>query len=257
MKFDDLDTKMRQFETAHDYCVLPGIYMVARLDGRGFTRLTKETHQFEAPYDVRFRDLMIGTIEHLMGASFRIVYGYTQSDEISLLFHLKADMFERKLRKLNSILAAEASAFFSLKLGSIGAFDCRISELTSHELVRDYFRWRQEDATRNALNAHCYWSLRKEGVSFRDATNQLLGLSSSNKNEFLFKRGVNFNRLPAWQKRGSGVIWESYEKIGFNPKSGKAVATVRRRCQPILELPMKGAYDEFIRQRIAEADFTR
>ena len=37
MKFDDLDGKMRVFETAHDHCVLPGIYIVARLDGRGFT----------------------------------------------------------------------------------------------------------------------------------------------------------------------------------------------------------------------------
>jgi len=36
------------FETAHDLCVLPGLHMVARLDGRGFTRLTKEVHQFEA-----------------------------------------------------------------------------------------------------------------------------------------------------------------------------------------------------------------
>ena len=36
MKFDDLDDRMRVFETAHDLCVLPGLYMVARLDGRGF-----------------------------------------------------------------------------------------------------------------------------------------------------------------------------------------------------------------------------
>ena len=34
MKFDELDDKMRVFETAHDLCILPGIYMVARLDGR-------------------------------------------------------------------------------------------------------------------------------------------------------------------------------------------------------------------------------
>ena len=25
MKFDDLDSKMRVFETAHDLCVLPGV----------------------------------------------------------------------------------------------------------------------------------------------------------------------------------------------------------------------------------------
>lgn len=43
MKFDDLDARMRVFETVHDQCVLPGIFMVARLDGRSFTKLTKET----------------------------------------------------------------------------------------------------------------------------------------------------------------------------------------------------------------------
>ena len=34
MKFDELDRMMRIFETAHDDCVLPEIFMVARLDGR-------------------------------------------------------------------------------------------------------------------------------------------------------------------------------------------------------------------------------
>lgn len=60
MKFDELDDRMRVFETAHDQCVLPGMYMVARLDGRNFTRLTKEVIKFEAPFDVRFRDMREG-----------------------------------------------------------------------------------------------------------------------------------------------------------------------------------------------------
>ncbi len=47
MKFDELDARLRVFETAHDLCVLPGLFMVARIDGRNFTRLTKETHKFE------------------------------------------------------------------------------------------------------------------------------------------------------------------------------------------------------------------
>lgn len=78
MKFDDLDAKMCVFETAADSCVLPGLYMAARIDGRSFTRLTKEIHHFEAPYDVRFRDYMVATVEHLMQCGFRVIYGYTQ-----------------------------------------------------------------------------------------------------------------------------------------------------------------------------------
>ena len=42
MDFDELDRTMRVFETNSDQCVLPSIYMVARIDGRSFTRLTKE-----------------------------------------------------------------------------------------------------------------------------------------------------------------------------------------------------------------------
>src|SRR5215475_14364725 len=111
MKFDDLDKKMRQFETSHDFCVLPGIFMVARIDGRSFTRLTKEVHRFEAPFDERFRDMMLATAEHLMaGCGFDVTYGYTQSDEISLLFAPDESAFGRKLRKLHSVLAGEASA---------------------------------------------------------------------------------------------------------------------------------------------------
>ena len=74
MKFDDLDKKMRVFETSADLCVLPGMFMVARMDGRSFTRLTKEVCQFDAPFDVRFRDPMVATAESLMTCGFRVLY---------------------------------------------------------------------------------------------------------------------------------------------------------------------------------------
>ena len=86
MIFEELDKKMRIYEESLDQSILPDLYMAARLDGRSFTRLTKEICQFEAPFDIRFRDLMIQTTKALMECGFRIVYGFTESDEISLLF---------------------------------------------------------------------------------------------------------------------------------------------------------------------------
>jgi len=249
MKFDELDERMRVYETALDLCVLPGIYMVARLDGRGFTRLTKEVHKFEAPFDARFRDYMLQTAEHLMsGCGFDVLYGYTQSDEISLLFALEEDGFGRKLRKLLSVLSGEASARFSLLLGAVATFDCRISQLPSAEHVVDYFRWRNEDAHRNALSAHCYWLLRKQGQSVGQATAALKGLSVAAKNELLFQNGVNFNDLPSWQKRGSGLYWEEYDRPAKNPKTGEQVIARRRRIRHDLELPMKDEYSAFLRR---------
>jgi tRNA(His) 5'-end guanylyltransferase len=246
MKFDELDQKMRVFETAHDHCVLPELYMVARIDGRSFTRLTKEIHQFEAPFDISFRDHMVETTQHLMSCGFLVVYGYTQSDEISLLFHLNEGSFSRKVRKYNSVLAGEASAKFSVLLGDVASFDCRIVQLPNQNLVIDYFRWRNEDAFRNALNAHCYWVLRNDGETAQSATDALHKLSVSDKNELLFQHGINFNELPAWQKRGTGLYWETYEKEGKNPITGETVIAQRQRVKIDFHLPMRADYSEFI-----------
>jgi tRNA(His) guanylyltransferase len=226
MNFDVLDAKMRVFEESHDQSVLPGIFMVARLDGRGFTGLTKERHSFQAPFDERFRDMMAAATEHVMTCGVRAVFGYTQSDEISVLLHRDCDSFSRKLRKLTSILAGEASAKFSLLLSDIGAFDCRISQLPSAQ---------------------------EEGQSVSIATGTIKGLSVSAKNELLFKRGINFNDLPAWQKRGIGMKWEEFDKEGVNPKTGQVAIARRRRLHRIMDLPRGDEYTAMLRDIAAAA----
>ena len=250
MRFDDLDAAMRVYETAHDYSVLPRMWIVVRLDGRSFTRLTKEVHRFAHPFDERFRDLMVATTTHLLDRGLKIVYGYTQSDEISLLLHPDDDSFGRKTRKLISILAGEASAKFSLLLGDLGVFDGRGSELPAADLVVDYFRWRQEDAHRNAINGHCYWLLRDQGLSPRTAHARLRGVSVAAKHELLFTHGINVNDLPAWQKRGVGLVWETYTRLGTDPRTGQQVPAVRRRIATELELPFGVAYGRFIAEMV-------
>lgn len=228
------------------------MYMVARIDGRNFTRLTKDVHKFQAPFDSTFRDYMVSTVQHLMNCGFNVVYGYTESDEISLLFDLHETAFSRKHRKYNSILAGEASAKFSLLLGSLAAFDCRLCELPNKQLVVDYFRWRSEDAHRNALNAHCYWKLREDNYTKAQATKKLQGMSTSDKNELLFRYGVNFNDVPQWQKRGVGLYWVETEKEGFNPVKKRQTTVKRRTLYTDYNLPMKDQYDQFLANILAE-----
>jgi len=246
MNFEDLDKKMRVYEQSLDQILLPELYMVARLDGRSFTKLTKEICKFEAPFDVRFRDMMKNTVIALMDCGFRVIYGFTESDEISLLFHPDEDTFGRKVRKYNSTLAGVASATFSLQLGRAAVFDCRMVPLPTIERVQDYFLWRQEDAHRNALNSHCYWMLRKEGKSVKEATKQLEGQTTAYKNELLFQHGINFDNLPSWQKRGMGIWWEDIEKEGYNPITKEKVITTRRELHTEYELPLRKEYGSFI-----------
>ena len=247
MLFEELDKQMRVYEQSLDQVLLPEIYMVARLDGRGFTRLTKEIMEYEAPFDTRFRDVMLNTTTALMECGFKVVYAFTESDEISLLFAPDENTFGRKIRKYNSTLAGEASAAFSLELGRVATFDCRMVPLPSLERVVDYFLWRQEDAHRNSLNSHCYWMLRKEGMNARKATSMLEGKSVSYKNELLFSHGVNYDELPSWQKRGIGLWKEEYERKGFNPVTGAETTAIRNRIHTEYELPLGEKYVEMIK----------
>jgi tRNA(His) guanylyltransferase len=166
-------------------------------------------------------------------------------------------LFGRKLRKFNSTLAAEASARFSLLLGGVATFDCRISQLPSVDLVVDYFRWRNEDAARNALNAYCYWTLRKRGLDKKTATDRMFGLSDSRKNELLFELGINFNSVPNWQKRGIGLTWEDDERPARNPTTGEEMLSRTRGIRKHFDLPMRDQYSRFIQKLLTANEFSR
>lgn len=242
---------MRAIENARDTFADPNATLVARIDGRSFTRLTKELLDLDRPFDIKMRDWMLTTVEHLMQCGFRVKFGYTQSDEISLLFDPAEQSYSRKLRKWNSVLAGEASGVFSLQAGKAAAFDCRIIELSRPQLVVDYFRWRAEDAKRNAINAHCYWILRDENLSANDATSRLESLSLNEKLEFLRGHGRSFDAMPKWQVRGSGVIWHKIEKPAVNLRTGEQVIAQRNQLLRVLELAEREDYSSFIEGLLA------
>ncbi|HYT91450.1 MAG TPA: tRNA(His) guanylyltransferase Thg1 family protein [Gemmataceae bacterium] len=249
MKQSEFESRMRSLEYFHSLRLLPGVWPVLRLDGRGFTRFTAK--RFEKPFDLKFHELMVHTAQVLL-EELQAVYAYTESDEISLLFRPEWDLFDRELEKAVSVSAGLASASFTHAGGVPVHFDSRVWLGAQRPLVVDYFRWRMTDATRCALNGWCYWTLRKAGQSVGEATAALKGKSVEFKNELLFQRGVNFNDLPAWQRRGTGLYWETYQKEGYNPKEDRKVMSTRRRVKVDRDLPMKEEYDLFIRKLLGE-----
>jgi tRNA(His) guanylyltransferase len=186
-------------------------------------------------------------VKHLLNCGLKISYAYIQSDEISLLFDKDENSFGRKTRKLVSILAGEASARFTKAMGEMGVFDCRLIPLPDECLVLDYFRWRSEDANRNALNAWCYWKLRDTGLTPNEATLRLEGKSTGEKNEILFQLGINYNDVPDWQKRGVGLYYEETERLALDMRNNRQSTVMRNQLKIELELPRNKDYDELIR----------
>ena len=251
MKFSELDRKMRGYERSMDRALPGNQFLAARLDGRGFTRLTKETcRDLERPFDIRFNEAMVATVSHLFRSGFDVVYGYTQSDEISLLFACGTTTFDLKERKFLSILAGEASAAFTQAFGHIGVFDCRMISLPDLDAVADYFRWRQEDSNRNSLNAYVYWTLRDEGMSAREADRQLLSISNKRKIEILAERGIDYGSVPGWQRWGVGLYNVKVERKGFNPMTGKEETGNGNALQVDRELPLRDEYVSLVKSTL-------
>lgn len=74
-------------------------------------------------------------------------------------------------------------------------------------------------------------------------------------NEFLAHAAkIKFGDLPSWQKRGIGLYWEDHEMPGVNPKTGEHVIGLRRRIKRDFELPVKDAYDRFLRDLVRNAE---
>jgi tRNA(His) 5'-end guanylyltransferase len=85
------------------------------------------------------------------------------------------------------------------------------------------------------------------------ATAALEGKTVADKNELLFQVGINFNELPLWQRRGTGLYWERYEREGYNPKRDQKVITTRRRVKVDWELAMGDEYGRFIEQLLRQS----
>lgn len=144
----DISDRMKFYED--DSKFIPGLPIIVRLDGRNFHNYTKGMAK---PYDHYLFKLFDKTTISLM-ESTNAVWGYTQSDEISLM--LTGDWrsqfyFGGKKQKLVSVLASECTYFFNSIAEKPAQFDCRCFQVPSIDEAKNYLVWRDMDATRNSI----------------------------------------------------------------------------------------------------------
>lgn len=202
---DNLGDRIKAYE-AHETnrVLLPRLPVIARIDGRAFSTFTTGLPR---PYDARLHALMVATTTRLM-EEFHAVVGYTQSDEITLVWDVperdQMPLFGGKVFKLTSILAATATAAFHRDLAAalpekadkLPTFDCRVFVVPSQEEAANAVLWRELDATKNAISM---------AARTKYIAGELHGKSGAEMQEMLFQKGTNFNDYPAEFKRGTFV----------------------------------------------------
>lgn len=91
---------VKKFE--RDDRLLPGCWIVVRLDGRGFTRFC-DTHCFQKPNDVRGLQLMNTAAASIMRSFSDVVLAFGHSDEYSFVLRRQSALFNRRERSVECL----------------------------------------------------------------------------------------------------------------------------------------------------------
>lgn len=241
MDRSDLAERMKGYEKRNRYFLQRRMPVILRLDmraGHSFTR------GFERPFDEVFIKSMQDTAKYLCENIQNCKLSYQQSDEITLLLvdydKLNTDcFFDYRVDKLCSIAASMATMafnkFFAKNADRYGRdniedwddggtcrelskkerqcleytrtywkaiekgamFDARCFNIPKEEVTNNFY-WRQLDASRNSIQM-----VGQANFSHKELQNK----SCNDIQDMLMtQKGINWNDLPTYQKRGSCCV---------------------------------------------------
>ena len=225
----DLGIRMKTFyESTPKIHLMHRCPVAIRLDGRAFHTFTKG---FQKPFDEILMKSMQETMQYLCENIQGCVFGYTQSDEITLILVDYKNLtstawFDYDIQKVCSIAASMATMAFnrafannvgdyctytyecidnthenyehilSLAVDKGAIFDARCFNIPKEE-VANLIYWRQLDAMRNSVQA-----VGQANFSHKE----LQGKSCANIKEMLREKGVDWDSLPLECQRGSCCV---------------------------------------------------
>ena len=263
MKHDALGDRMKAYENISRTYLTRRIPVIIRLDGKAFHTFTRG---LEKPFDKILMSVMQQTMKRLCEEVQGCVFGYTQSDEITLVLTDYATIqtdawFGYNIQKMASVAASIATVEFNRILaeelsGAVdeyneewhsppgrweylmqyeeklfkATFDARCFSIPKEE-VCNCLIWRQQDATRNSIEA--------VGQAYFSHT-QLHGKSCNMIQEMLWsEHNINWNDFPTDCKRVAACYRVERTVEMDNPQnSGETITVQRRQWEIDREIPV-------------------
>jgi len=205
-----LGDRMKTYERAYRNHLTIRTPVILRLDGKAFHSFTKGRNK---PFDKNFSLAMQFATQYLVKNIQGAKFGYTQSDEISILLtdydNLETECwFNYNIQKMVSVASSFCTRIFNRQLHSLDLMDdnkevqppkdafcdARGFNLPKED-VCNYFVWRQQDCRKNAITmaALAYYSHK-----------ELLRMKSGDKIGMLLNKGIVFDEdIPSMYRRGS------------------------------------------------------
>lgn len=267
-KKDDLGDRMKGYEDISRSYLTRRVPVIIRLDGKSFHTFTRGMVK---PFDAILTETMQHTMKFLCENIQGCVLGYTQSDEITLVLTdyatIKTDAwFGYNIQKMTSIAASMATLAFNRAFNNIvseqskdenvdgdalnvysrkrdqALFDARVFSIPKEE-VCSCLIWRQQDATRNSIEAvgRAYFSQKELCQKTCDEVQEMLWS----------KCGINWNDFPAVNKRGSCCVKQAMDMQMADPKDPSQTILVTRRKWVIdTEIPIFTQDRDYVESRL-------
>lgn len=228
---DELGKRMKQYEAIPQISLMRRTPVAIRIDGKAFHTFTKHLNK---PYDDVFQGAMRGTMKYLCQNIQNCVFGYQQSDEITLILTdyetLTTDAwFGYEVQKLCSISASMATMKFNQEFNRIAreeiftyqtsmvpqSMEIQLEVKRYHDALRDcmlkgaMFDARCFNIPKEEVTNLIYWrqldAMRNSIQSLGQAhysTRQLHGASCEVIKEMLRQDNMDWDDLPIAQQRG-------------------------------------------------------
>lgn len=271
MDKSELAARMKNFyENPAKTQLLRRVPVAIRIDGKAFHTFTRG---FQKPFDPVLMDAMQRTMKYLCENIQGCVFGYTQSDEITLILidyqKLTSDAwFDYEVQKITSVSASMATMIFNkyfseniIKYNSThdplieenkylieryvnaaekGAmFDARCFNIPKEE-VTNLIYWRQLDAMRN--------SIQMVGQAHFPHTKLKDKTCNDIQDMLMVEYGINWNTFTIPCKRGTACIKVKEQEIIKEPNLFiSKIITTHYKWKIDYEIPIfKGADRDYI-----------
>lgn len=236
--------RMKGYENISRIYLHRRIPVIIRLDGKAFHSFTRG---FKKPFDNVLMKAMQNTMKRLCEEIQGCVFGYTQSDEITLVLTDYATIhtdawFGYNIQKMASVAASMATVYFNnswlfecarlpesndrefyFEQQGKAMFDARCFSIPKDE-VCNCLIWRQQDATRNSVQAvgQAHFSQK-----------ELNGKSCNEIQDMLFtEKNINWGDFPTDCKRGA-ACYKSDEEANFFFRNGEQ--TIYKRAGWVID----------------------
>jgi tRNA(His) 5'-end guanylyltransferase len=203
--FAKIGDEIKELERVETDRSLPvGKPIIARMDGRSFHTFTKDMPR---PYHEPMSSAMMETTKWLVSNTNADV-GYTQSDEITLVFLPSAvdskndAFFGLRVHKLTSVMAAMATSKFTVevalrmpkKLEEYPVFDSRVFSVPDIKTAADAVLFRAMDCEKNAVSSAAHAAFGHKAI---------LGKNTYDRMQMLKNEGYDWDNLPQFFKNGA------------------------------------------------------